>query len=265
LTNAEFGKLLPSFQQAYARAHPMDRTATGRPRQRWPGAGRRSALSEDADKLLFVLVSLKTYPLQVVLGKLFGISTSQANYWLHHLLPILRSALDDLGVLPERDGDQLSGQPAEPGRSRRVMIDGTERRRQRPKEPEKQALHYSGKKKTHTDKNVVVVSGSSKRVLFLSRTYAGKTHDKRIADEAHLRYPPGTTLYKDTGFQGYEPPVEQTCQPKKKAAGTRTDEGRETHQPQARTDSRSGRARHRRGEAQPDCQGRVSEQEARVV
>jgi hypothetical protein len=49
-----------------------------------------------ADKLLFVLVYLKTYPLQVVLGQLFGVSTSQANYWLHHLLPALRSALDDL-------------------------------------------------------------------------------------------------------------------------------------------------------------------------
>ena len=265
LTNAEFGKLLPSFQEAYARAHPLDRTATGQPRRRWPGAGRPSALSEDADKLLFVLVYLKTYPLPVVLGKLFGISTSQANSWLHHLLPIVRSALDDLGVLPERDGDQLSGQPAQPGRSGLVIIDGTERRRQRPKKPEEPTLHYSGKKKTHTDKNVLVVSGSSKRVLFLSGTYAGKTHDQRIADEAHLRYPPGTILYKDTGFQGYEPPVEQTCQAKKKAAGTRTDEGRETHQPQARTDSRSGRARHRRGEAQPDRQGRVSEQEARVV
>src|SRR5438270_10908811 len=133
LTNAEFGKLLPAFQGAYARAHPMDRTATGQPRQRWPGAGRPSALAEDADKLLFVLVYLKTYPLQVILGKLFGISTSQANYWLHHLLPILRSALDDLGVLPERDGDRLGRRPADPGPPRPVIIDGTERRRQRPK------------------------------------------------------------------------------------------------------------------------------------
>jgi DDE superfamily endonuclease/Helix-turn-helix of DDE superfamily endonuclease len=265
LTNAEFGKLLPAFQAAYARAHPMDQTATGQPRQRCPGAGRPSALWDDADKLLFVLVYLKTYPLQVVLGKLFGISTSQANYWLHHLLPIVRSALDDLGVLPQRDGDELGGQPAEAGQSGLVIIDGTERRRQRPKKAEKQKLHYSGKKKAHTDKNVLVVSGSSERVLFLSGTYAGKVHDKRVADEAHLRYPPGTTLYKDAGFQGYEPPVEQTCQPKKKATGARADEGRETRQPQTRTDSRSGRARHRRGEAQPDCQGRVPEQEAGVV
>jgi hypothetical protein len=265
LTDAEFGNLLPAFQRAYDRAHPMDRTATGQPRQRWPGGGRHSALAEDADKLLFVLVYLKTYPLQVVLGKLFGISTSQANYWLHHLLPILRSALDDLRVLPERDGNRLGAPPAEAGRTGLVIIDGTERRRQRPKKAEKQALHYSGKKKAHTDKNVLVVRGSDERVLFLSRTYAGKAHDKRIADEAHLRYPPGTILYKDAGFQGYEPPVDQTCQAKKKAARARVDGDGKTRQPQAGPDSGSGRARHRRGEAQPDRQGRVSQQETGVI
>jgi Helix-turn-helix of DDE superfamily endonuclease/DDE superfamily endonuclease len=265
LTNAEFGKLLPAFKESYARAHPADRTAAGQPRQRWPGGGRHSALAGDADKLLFVLVYLKTYPLQVVLGKLFGISTSQANYWLHHLLPVLRSALDDLGVLPERDGERLSGRPSEPRPPRLVIIDGTERRRQRPKKAEKQALHYSGKKKAHTDKNVLVVSGPSERVLFLSGTYAGKANDKRIADEARLIYPPGTTLYKDAGFQGYEPPVEKTCQAKKKAAGARTDGRGEARQPQAGAGSGSGRARHRGGEAQPDRQGRVSQQEAGVV
>jgi len=170
--------------------------------------------------MLFVLVYLKTYPLQVVLGQLFGISTSQANYWLHHLLPVLRSALDDLGVLPERDGGRLGSRPIEPKGPGTVIIDGTERRRQRPKKAEKQALHYSGKKKTHTDKNVLVARASDAQVLFLSGTYPGKTHDKRIADEEQLTYPPETTLYKDTGFQGYEPAVQQTCQAKKKAAGT---------------------------------------------
>jgi DDE superfamily endonuclease len=215
LTPAEFRDLLPAFARAYDRAYPMDRTATGQPRQRFFGGGRHAVLSAAEDKLLFVLVYLKTYPLQAALGQLFGLGTSQANHWLHHLLPALRSALDDLGVLPERDGARLRRQPCEP---RLVIIDATERRRQRPKQAEKQAAHYSGKKKTHTDKNVLVVRAADRRVLFLSRTYAGKAHEKRIADEARLRYPPGTTLYKDAGFQGYEPPVAKTCQAKKKAA-----------------------------------------------
>ncbi len=215
LTPAEFRDLLPAFETAYERACPIDQTATGEPRQRWPGAGRHSALCRIADKLLFILVYLKTYPLQVVLGQLFGLSTSQANYWLHHLLPVLRSALDDLGVLPERHGRRLARKVVQPKGSRVVIIDGTERRRQRPKKAEKQALHYSGKKKTHTDKNVLLANAADEQILFLSGTYPGKTHDKRIADEEHLAYPPKTILYKDTGFQGYEPPVQQTCQAKK--------------------------------------------------
>ena len=103
------------------------------------------------------------------------------------------------------------------GKLRVVIIDGTERRRQRPKNPEKQAAHYSGKKKAHTDKNVVVADLRSKRIDFLSSTYAGKTHDKKVADQEGICYPPETVLYKDTGFQGYEPAVKETCQAKKKA------------------------------------------------
>jgi Helix-turn-helix of DDE superfamily endonuclease/DDE superfamily endonuclease len=219
LTPAEFRDLLSAFEAAYRRAYPItDRTAAGRPRQRWPGGGRRRTLASSADQLLFALVYLKAYPLQVVLGQLFGLSTSRANYWLHRLLPVLRAALDGLGVLPERDGRQLAHAAAGAAGSGVVIIDGTERRRQRPKQAEKQALHYSGRKKAHTDKNVVVTSAADERVLFLSGTYPGTASDKRIADEERLRYPPGTVLYKDTGFQGYEPPVQRTCQAKKKAA-----------------------------------------------
>jgi hypothetical protein len=103
----------------------------------------------------------------------------------------------------------------------RLIIDGTERRRQRPKSPEKQALHYSGKKKAHTDKNVVIVTLPQERVGFLSQTCVGKTHDKKIADTERIVYPSEAILYKDTGFQGYEPAVQETRQPKKKAAPRR--------------------------------------------
>lgn len=74
---------------------------------------------------------------------------------------------------------------------------------------------YSGKKKAHSDKNVVIVQAQTKRVSYLSQTYAGKMHDKKIVDREPIHYPHGATLYKDTGFQGYEPAVGQTYQPKK--------------------------------------------------
>jgi hypothetical protein len=69
---------------------------------------------------------------------------------------------------------------------------------------------------------VVITDLQSKRIGFLSETYAGKTHDKKVADRESISYPPGTVLYKDTGFQGYEPAVKETCQAKKKATRRRT-------------------------------------------
>lgn len=51
---------------------------------------------------------------------------------------------------------------------------------------------------------------------FLSQTCAGKTHEKKVADREAIAYPPNTVLYQDTGFQGYEPLVKKTCQPKKR-------------------------------------------------
>jgi hypothetical protein len=225
LTLPEFELLLPAFTRAYERLYPPGRTMAGRPRQRSAGAGRKAVLAGPEQKLLFLLVYLKTYPLQVVLAELFGLSLSRVNSWLRRLLPVLREALDDLGALPERDPRAFARAPTPPrGRTRRI-IDGTERRRRRPKSPEKQRAHYSGRKKAHSDKNVVVAGADSRRIDFLSRTYEGRVADKAIADREDIAYPPGTVLYKDGGFQGYEPAVAQTCQAKKKAGGRGTHGG----------------------------------------
>jgi hypothetical protein len=217
----EFESLLAAFARSYERHYPADRTATGRPRQRRAGGGRTAVLHEPEQKLLFLLVYLKTYPLQVVMAELFGLSQPQVNHWLRRLLPVLRDALDDLGVLPEREGQSF----AEARPSPRLIIDGTERRRQRPKNPEKQAAHYSGRKKTHCDKNVVVVEVGSNRVDYLSGTQAGRAADKSIADREGIVYPPGTVLYEDSGFQGYEPAGVKTRRAKKKAGGGRANGG----------------------------------------
>jgi hypothetical protein len=47
-----------------------------------------------------------------------------------------------------------------------------------------------------------------------------KTH-KKLVDTEPIRYPAGPILYKDTGFQGYEPKVQQSHQPKKSHARAR--------------------------------------------
>jgi hypothetical protein len=221
LTRREFVALHQAFRTAYATVYPEDKTADGSVRKRQVGGGRKGQLSTTEQKLLFSLVYQKTYPLQALRGEVFGLSQSRANRWIQRLLPILKQALDDLGVLPTREPGHFARQERGHQEARELIIDGTERRRQRPKNQAKQALHYSGKQKTHSDKNVVVVNAKTTRVGYLSQTYAGKIHDKKIVDTEPIRYPPGTILYKDTGFQGYEPKVQQTHQPKKSRAKAR--------------------------------------------
>lgn len=215
LTLKEFKSLLPAFTDGYRRKYAGHKTPAGKKRKRQVGGGRRAALDTPEQKLLFILVYQKAYPLQVVMGELFGFHQSAANQWIHRLLPVLRDALAALGVMPERDGKKFAQAERRQAAPADYIIDGTERRRQRPKSPEKQGLHYSGKKKMHSDKNVVVVNTGSKRVAYLSPTHAGKTHDKKVADHEQIAYPRQAVLHKDTGFQGYEPSVKQTHQPKK--------------------------------------------------
>lgn len=103
LTPDEYEDLLPAFDRAYLKRYPVSKTITGKARKREIGAGRKGALGSIEQKLLFALVYQKSYPLQSVMGELFGISQGRANEWIHRLLPILKQALDDLKVLPERE------------------------------------------------------------------------------------------------------------------------------------------------------------------
>jgi hypothetical protein len=218
LTPEEFEYLLPAFELAYQQVFPDTQTKTGQTRKRKAGAGRKGALESIEQKLLFALVYQKSYPVQLILGELFGMGQSQANEWIHTLLPILKQALDDLGYEPERDPKKFKKSEQGQKDAKESIIDGTERRRQRPKEAKKQALHYSGKKKIHSDKNVVIATVKKKRVSFLSQTYPGKTHDKKVAETESIVYPNHMTLLKDTGFQGYKPKVYKSVQPKKSRA-----------------------------------------------
>lgn len=218
LTPEEFDFLLPAFERVYLKAYPVSKTMTGKKRERKAGAGRKGTLACIEQKLLFALVYQKSYPVQSIMGELFGMGQSQANEWIHTLLPILKQALDDLGYEPERDPKKFKPSEQDQQDATTSIIDGTERRRQRPKQKEKQALHYSGKKKIHSDKNVIIATAKKKRVSYLSQTYPGKTHDKKVADTEKISYPPHITLHKDTGFQGYEPQVRKTYQPKKSLA-----------------------------------------------
>jgi len=212
LTVAEFEQLLVSFEQAwqgYVKQHTLNPV-----RRRRYGGGRSPKLKQTGDKLLFALVYFRLYPTQEVQGFLFGMGQPQAHEWVHKLSGVLNQALGYEKQLPEREPHRLEKVLAEcPGLE--FIIDGTERRINRPKDQVERKQYYSGKKKTFSVKNNIISQRRGK-VVFLSDTYEGKKHDKAICDEEDYEFPEGSKLWKDTGFQGYEPKGVTTFQPKKK-------------------------------------------------
>ena len=66
---------------------------------------------------------------------------------------------------------------------------------------------------------MIITNEVSHKVVYLSQTYPGKTHDKKVAEQEAIQYPPQSTLTKDTGFQGYEPLGVWTIQSQKKPKG----------------------------------------------
>ena len=143
----EFDSLVPIFADEYEATVSRTHTRAGTVRLRQPGGGQKTRLATIEDKLLFIWMYQKTYPLQTVLGLQFGLSQSHTHEWIHRLLPILEKTLERLHHAPERNpaAFKLSGASADPVTS--LMIDGTERRRSRPKNAEKQREQFSGKKR----------------------------------------------------------------------------------------------------------------------
>jgi len=223
LQRDEFHALCNYFENAWNK-YDNDRRAENNGK-----GGRPPALFTIQDKLFFILFYLKSYQLQEVLGYLFGIPQSQANYWIYVLAHVLKEALGSADCLPARISSDLLEKLNMEGKQD-LVIDGTERRIQRPTDDDEQKKYYSGKKKTHTVKNLVIVGESDREIKHLSDTVEGKKHDKKVADESELEFPEDTNIIQDTGFQGYHPQGTTISQPKKKPRGGQlTEEDKESN------------------------------------
>jgi hypothetical protein len=102
LTLDEFQQLVPPFEAAF-QAHMVAWRLDGKPRTaRQFAVYKNCPLPTPEDRLFFILTYLKTYALQVVHGRLFGMVQGKANQWIHVLLPALLAALRALGDAPAR-------------------------------------------------------------------------------------------------------------------------------------------------------------------
>jgi hypothetical protein len=108
LTLDEFQHLVPPFEAAF-QAHMAAWRLDGKPRTaRRFSVYNNCPLPTPEDRLLFILAYVKTYSLQVVQGRLFGMGQSKANQWIHVLLPVLLATLRTLGDAPARSLSTLA-------------------------------------------------------------------------------------------------------------------------------------------------------------
>jgi Helix-turn-helix of DDE superfamily endonuclease len=141
-----FEKLLPSFTEAYNQSLEKP----GKTRKRAAGGGRKAVLNTPSLKLLYILFYKKSYPTFDVMGATFGFDRSTAHDWVHRLLPILKTALGHEQALPVSQLKSMEEFIENFPDTKQVIIDGTERLIQRPKDSAKQKKHFSGKKKTYS-------------------------------------------------------------------------------------------------------------------
>lgn len=212
LSSDEFELILPIFRDklvSYLGGMWEEEPPTG------PGA--RPKLGNAENALFFILFYFKNYPLQAVLGFLFGLSQSRANELIYEFTCVLRVTLKKSGCIPERIACKL--ETLIEYEEQTYSIDGTERRVERSKDDEKQKKDYSGKKHAHTRLNLLISGNNDMKVKYLGRTYAGSTSEVKIAKEENVCFPDGVHLYQDKGLQGYSPSGVIIHQPKKRPPG----------------------------------------------
>jgi hypothetical protein len=216
LTHDEFVQLHRAFAQAYQDALQARRSPKTWRRQL--GGGRKGALPRTEDKLLFILVYVRLYPIQELQALLFGMSQSQASEWAIRLLPILQTALGREVALPARRActvEELLTQCPD----LHFLLDATERPVPRPQDATQQTERYSGKKKRHTVKNTLVTRADGRRIVFVGDTTAGRRHDKPLVEDDAPPFPDGSRIGSDSGYQGLSIAGSTVTTPMKKPRG----------------------------------------------
>lgn len=170
-----------------------------------------SSLLGDERKLEFILSYLKENPNQAYHGHLWGLSQAKVSEWVHFLSPVLEEALEKMGVMPQT-GTCYQHQDID---SSYLLMDVTERKVPRRTDHEAQEEEYSGKKKCHTLKNLVIANPEG-YVHFLSPSYEGTMHDKALWDELVVE-PMEQNMLVDLGFLGIDHTHPNAIMPFKKS------------------------------------------------
>jgi transposase len=147
--------------------------------------GRNYKLSVE-QMLMMLLLYYRTYSTQMQIGFMFGIDDSRVCRIIKALEPLVAK------IVAIKKNRELSYEETA------QLIDVTEQVIERPSK--KQKHYFSGKKRRHTLKTEIRVT-SDGRIVNISKSYQGKSHDFKIHKEADP-IPIGTRVYADSGYQG---------------------------------------------------------------
>jgi len=213
LTVSEFTYLVSDFSWNY-HVYEAKRITD---RKRKLGGGRGSKIETIEEKLFYVLFYMKTYPTFDVASFYVGFARSKAHKWAHILFPILEQTMKRKLVLPQRKISSREEFERLYPEVKEVFADGIERSIQRSKNKKKQNKTYSGKKKQHTRKSVVV-SDRKRRIHVVTKQKSGRRHDKRLADKESIfeMIPQDIPVFIDTAFIGEQKVHSNLYIPKKK-------------------------------------------------
>jgi len=217
VTPQEFDNLIPAFSQAWLEEKRKQHRKDSKERK--IGGGRKGFLKTIEEKLFYILLYHKCYPTYDLASLVFDCNRSNACRRQFELSNVLEKTLDRKLVLPVRKMKTLEEFFAAFPGAKEVFIDGTERPIQRSKDKEKQKTNYSGKKKRHTKKNIVITT-KKKHVGFLGKTVPGKENDFTVLKKQASPdvMPKKVKKHVDLGFKGIDKqfPGHSISMPKKK-------------------------------------------------
>lgn len=236
LTLEEFDYLLPRFEIEIEWAYRKTSRGTARKNAfRW-----RRELPGAAHHLFFILTYLKENPTQEFHGAVFGLSQETVSGVIKACLSALGEVLRIKKLLPCTQGEDYAAfvadlkkrHPGNPhmGSIRDALMDCTEIKVQRPSDKGEQEDDYSGKKKFHTVKKLII-SLFCGYIAFASHHFNGRVADKKVADMEQINFPEDTYLWTDLGFVGYKNEnINLVIPHKKPKGGELTDEQKKENQ-----------------------------------
>lgn len=201
--------------------------------------GSKATFSKLDDLIFATLLVLKSGITFDLFGYLFQIDQSNAIRKFRTGLKIIFATLEIDGYTPIRDFENVALFHHQFIKGDTLILDGTEQRIQRPSSHEVQKDFFSGKKKGHTVKSLII-STLDRYIHYVSYCWVGKTHDFTVLKE---EFPPAENWFDpfiiriDLGYQGFEkeyPNTEVFIPNKKPKGGELTIEQKEQNKELAR-------------------------------